>query len=68
VQCRHCSHTELVDLTLVIWPRDKPIHTLRGVMYCGPCKRERGRKCRPDLVGLRTRESPGPTAPAAAAG
>jgi hypothetical protein len=52
----------------VIWPREKPVHTLRGVMYCGPCKRERGKKRRPDLVGLRARENPEPKSPAAAAG
>jgi hypothetical protein len=66
VKCRHCNHAEMVDLALVIWPREKPVHTIRAALYCGPCKREHGKKRRPDLVGLRVREHPAPTAPVAA--
>lgn len=65
VQCSHCRHGQLVDLTLVIWPREKPIHSLRKVLYCAPCLRTAGKKRRPNLVGLRMREEPGPAAPAA---
>nr|WP_311538551.1 hypothetical protein [uncultured Bradyrhizobium sp.] len=66
VKCRHCNHNDLVDLALVIWPREKPIHTLRRALYCSRCSRVHGKKRRPDLIGLRTRETPGPAAPAAA--
>lgn len=66
VQCRHCNHADLVDLALVIWDRQKPVHTLRGVLYCKRCATEYGNKRRPFLTGLRTREPPGPSAPAAA--
>jgi hypothetical protein len=64
VQCRQCNHAEMVDLTEVVWPREKPVHTLRKVLYCARCKRERGQKRRPDLIGLRTRPEPDPEAPA----
>ena len=64
VKCRYCNHTDLVDLVLVIWPREKPIHTLKRALYCARCQRDLGKKRRPDLVGLRMREQPGPAAPA----
>lgn len=65
VQCRHCKHTQTVDLTEVIWPRERPVHTLRKALYCQRCMKEDGRKRRPDLLALRARETAGPTAPAA---
>jgi hypothetical protein len=64
VQCRHCNHTDMIDLTLSIWPRSEQVHTLRGVLYCRRCMAEHGKKRRPDLVGLRERPEPDPTAPA----
>jgi hypothetical protein len=67
VQCRQCNHNEFVDLKLVIWPREKPVHTLRQVLYCARCEQRHGKKRRPALVGLCVREKPDPTAPAAAA-
>ncbi len=30
VQCRHCNQTELIDLTLAIWPRGNQVHTLKS--------------------------------------
>ena len=66
-QCRHCNHAELVDLALVIWPRERPVHTLRRILYCAKCHNTYGRKRRPDLIGLRMRDEPGPKAPAVAA-
>jgi hypothetical protein len=66
VQCRHCNHTDLVDLTLAIWPRGNPVHTLKSALYCRPCMKVHGKKRRPDLVGLRQRPDPDPSAPAAA--
>jgi hypothetical protein len=66
VQCRHCNHAELINLTEVIRPREKPVHTLRGVLYCRPCELQTGNKRRPNLAGLRARENPEPAAPARA--
>jgi hypothetical protein len=31
-QCRHCSHGEPGDLALVVWPRDRQIHTLQRAL------------------------------------
>jgi hypothetical protein len=67
VQCRHCNHTQMVDLMLVIWPRQRPVHTLRRVLFCAKCLKRSQKKRRPDLIGLRVRPTDGPTAPAAAA-
>jgi hypothetical protein len=67
VQCRHCNHADLVDLADVIWPRERPVHTLRRALYCRRCQTEYGTKRRPFLLGLRVRQKPAPTAPAAAA-
>lgn len=66
VKCRHCNHTELVDLALVTWPRSQAIHTLRRALYCAKCLKTSARKRRPDLVGLRLRETPEPSSPAVA--
>jgi hypothetical protein len=65
VQCRHCNHTELIDLTLSIWPRTAQVHTLRGVLFCRPCMTRDRKKRRPDLVALRIRNHDD-NAPAAA--
>ena len=59
-QCKRCNHSEFVDLTLVIWPREKQVHTLKRVLFCRRCEREHGVKLRPDLVALRAREQPDP--------
>jgi hypothetical protein len=53
VQCRHCNHGDIVDLALVIWPREKPIHTIAPKLYCRKCRETYGRKRRPALTGLR---------------
>lgn len=66
VQCRHCNHTDPVDLTLWVWPRGNQVHTLRQVLYCKRCLYQQGHKRRPDLVGLRPRPKPAPMAPSAA--
>jgi Pyruvate/2-oxoacid:ferredoxin oxidoreductase delta subunit len=66
VQCRHCNHAELIDLTLAIWPRGNQVHTLKSALYCRRCMKEQGKKRRPDIVGLRERPGPDPVAPAAA--
>jgi hypothetical protein len=29
VRCQRCSHESLIDLTEVVWPREKPVHTPR---------------------------------------
>ena len=66
VQCRHCNHTQLVDLALVIWPRQRPVHTLRRILYCAKCLKRSQKKRRPDVIGLRVRQQPHPASPAAA--
>ena len=65
-QCRHCNHTQMVDLAEVVWPREKPVHTLRKVLYCQPCLEQYRKKRRPDLVGLRVRDEHGPKSTAMA--
>jgi len=64
VQCRQCNHTEMIDLTLSIWPRASQVHSLRRVLYCKRCLGEYAKKRRPELVGLRPRSGPDPAAPA----
>lgn len=56
VECRACGHGQRVDLTEVVWPREKPIHTLGNALICVNCKREGRSKRRPNLVGLQTHE------------
>ena len=52
VECRACSHSDRVDLREVIWPRDKPVHTLEKVLRCQTCKANGNPKRRPNLMGL----------------
>jgi hypothetical protein len=66
VQCRHCNHAQTVHLALVIWPRERPVHTIRKALYCAKCEKGHGKKRRPDLIGLRARTEPDPSSPAAA--
>jgi hypothetical protein len=63
VRCEHCKHTEMIDLTLVVQPRDRQVALMRDYLYCGPCQRTLGKKRRPDLIGLRPVEDPQPAAP-----
>jgi hypothetical protein len=60
VQCRYCNHTQMVDLALVSWPRERPVHSIHSALYCGECEERHGKRSRPDLVGLRTRPSDDP--------
>ena len=52
VQCGQCRDTRRINLRDVIWPRDKPIHTLRRALYCQPCFGVTRRKFRPNLIAL----------------
>jgi hypothetical protein len=45
VRCRLCGHESLVDLAEVIWPREKPVHTLAKVLRRRACKDERKSWC-----------------------
>lgn len=56
VRCGQCCTTRRIDLSEVIWPREKPIHTLR--LYCQPCFEATGRKYRPNLVALQVPTPP----------
>ena len=66
VQCRHCNHAQTVDLAEVIWPRERPVHTIRKALYCAKCEKGHGKKRRPGLIGLRLRNESDPSSPAAA--
>jgi hypothetical protein len=57
VACKRCGRSELVDLPLVIWPRDKPVHTLEKPLRCQRCK-EMGRRSQTNLVSLQPRRPP----------
>lgn len=63
VRCEHCKHTEIIDLALVVQPRDRQVALMRSFLYCGVCQRTLGKKRRPDLIGLRPTPDPQPAAP-----
>lgn len=65
VHCKRCGRQQMVDLTLVIWPRENQIHTLEGPLRCQRCRRE-GRKSQANLVALHRRPEPDPERPAIA--
>jgi len=60
VRCGQCRAIRRIDLGEVIWPRDKPVHTLRRALFCEPCRAatavnfrpDGGRKFRPALIAL----------------
>jgi hypothetical protein len=66
VRCQRCHHTDDIDLTLSVWPRSRPVHTLRNVLVCGKCLEIWKKKRRPELVALKPRPLPEPTSSAAA--
>ena len=51
IHCANCTHAGTVDLSEVIWPKRKGVHTMRQALACRRCS-EGGRKFRPNLVGL----------------
>ena len=55
IHCSHCTHAGTVDLSEVVWPRRKDVHTMRYALACKRCS-EAGRKFRPNLIGLRPAE------------
>lgn len=63
VRCEHCKHTEMIDLTLVVQPRDRQVALMRNFLYCSPCQRTLGKKRRPNLVGLRQSDGLEPAGP-----
>ena len=52
VKCGSCRISRIVDLAEVIWPREKPLHTLRPKLFCQPCLQATRRKIRPVLIRL----------------
>lgn len=66
VQCKRCNRYEIVDLALVIWPRENQVHTLGRALRCQRCRRK-GVKSEANLIALRRRTEPDPSATAAAA-
>lgn len=65
VKCAQCRAERDVNLRDVIWPSDKPIHTLQPKLYCIPCNTANGRKVRPMLIGLYSDDPSNPAGPAA---
>jgi hypothetical protein len=63
VRCDHCKHTEIIDLALVVQPRERQVALMRNYLYCSPCQRTLGKKRRPDLIGLRPIGDPQPAGP-----
>lgn len=55
IHCANCTHAGTVDLSEVIWPNDKGVHTMRRALACKRCSDGR-RKFRPNLIGLRMKE------------
>ncbi len=52
IHCSHCTHASTVDLSEVIWPMQKGVHTMKYALACKRCSGD-GRKARPNLIGLR---------------
>jgi hypothetical protein len=65
VECRSCGHRDRVNLLDVVWPRDRPIHTLAKALFCRPCRDSSGVTRRPNLVALSMPSDPTPPANAA---
>jgi len=55
IHCSHCTHAGTVDLSEVVWPKRKGVHTMRYALACKRCS-SHDRKSRPNLVGLRPDE------------
>ena len=53
IHCSHCTHAGTVDLSEVVWPKRKGVHTMRYALACKRCS-SNDRKSRPNLIGLRT--------------
>lgn len=64
-QCKSCGHTQIVDLELVMWPRDWMFHTLVKGLECSACRKAGYRKRRPRFIRIDTR-SPDREPPVAA--
>lgn len=60
VECRACGHGDRINLAEVIWPREKPVHTLTKALVCKRCQREGEPKRRPNLMGLERLPEPDP--------
>lgn len=52
VKCASCRHFERVSLPDLVWPREKPIHSLARVLFCQPCRVGSGATRRPSLICL----------------
>lgn len=55
VKCKSCGHADTIDLELVIWPREHPVHTLAKALECRECRKAGHRRRRPHLIRLDTR-------------
>ncbi|WP_051396874.1 hypothetical protein [Bradyrhizobium elkanii] len=61
VKCGTCGRSERVYLPDLVWPSDKPIHTLAKVLFCRPCRAATGATRRPNLVALCMPSEPTPS-------
>ena len=58
IHCSHCTHAGMVNLSEVIWPKRKGVHTMKYALACKRCS-SNDRKSRPNLIGLHPREADG---------
>ena len=59
IHCSHCTHASTINLSEVIWPKRKGVHTMRYALACKRCS-DQERKSRPNLIALRPNDSDGP--------
>jgi len=55
VKCPNCSHAKTIDLSQVIWPKRKDVHTMRYALACARCS-VNGKKLRLNLIRLYSKE------------
>lgn len=56
IRCSNCAHAKMIDLSEVVWPKRKGVHTMRYALACIRCSTKE-RKSRPNLIGLHPNES-----------
>lgn len=55
IRCSNCTHAKMIDLSEVVWPKRKGVHTTRYALACIRCSTSE-RKSRPNLIGLHPKE------------
>jgi hypothetical protein len=54
IHCSNCMHAATINLSEVVWPKRKGVHTMSYALACKRCS-SHGRKSRPNLIGLRSK-------------